>query len=177
VTSQPLIAAVGLLVLRPVVLSRPDPDEQASLVLRHRHAATIHKALRADGHKWHASHMRRLSHMMHRHVVQQLQSPSRKPTCLAQVTQCTLQARLLRCACPCLKCAPTPSGCLQPRVSGTATVLAPAALKVACRATLLVRLCDHRRAADWTSRFMRWRAFLAAWHQLIVTRYLSAQPV
>ena len=36
---------VGLLNIRPVVLS--GPDEQASLVLRHRYAATISKALRA----------------------------------------------------------------------------------------------------------------------------------
>jgi hypothetical protein len=40
---------VGLLNLGPVVLS--GPDEQASLVLRHRYAATIHKALHADGHE------------------------------------------------------------------------------------------------------------------------------
>jgi len=37
---------VGLLNISPVVLS--GPDEQASLVLRHRYAATICKALRAD---------------------------------------------------------------------------------------------------------------------------------
>ena len=42
-------ALVGLLNIRPVVLS--GPDEQASLVLRHRYAATISKALRADGHE------------------------------------------------------------------------------------------------------------------------------
>jgi hypothetical protein len=30
------------------------PDEQASLVLRHRYAATIHKALRGDGHEGHS---------------------------------------------------------------------------------------------------------------------------
>ena len=40
-----MTAAVGPLVLRPVVLSRP--DEQASLVLRHRYAATISSALMA----------------------------------------------------------------------------------------------------------------------------------
>ena len=40
---------VGLLNISPVVLS--GPDEQASLVLRHRYAATISKALRAEGHE------------------------------------------------------------------------------------------------------------------------------
>ena len=39
----------GLLNISPVVLS--GPDEQASLVLRHRYAATISKALRAAGHE------------------------------------------------------------------------------------------------------------------------------
>ena len=39
----------GLLNISPVVLS--GPDEQASLVLRHRYAAAISKALRADGHE------------------------------------------------------------------------------------------------------------------------------